>query len=80
MSRLDRLLIRGKMRSLLIGQLHDSLSADAPPEEVERVKELMQQVMVDEAQARFTWLRVPLGIDLTVGRTMAGNPLGGGED
>lgn len=71
--RLDKLLIDGGYRSMLFSQLHDRLDVDVAPGELEDVKRLIKQVMIDEAQDLLMHygLSVPLGIDYNIGPTMA---------
>jgi DNA polymerase-1 len=55
------------LRSVLIGQIHDSLIADIHPEELEQALGIMHSVMEVELNRRFPFLLVPLHVDFTYG-------------
>lgn len=58
-----RVLAREGLKAKLILQVHDELIVESPPEEVDRVSGLLREAM--EGVAR---MRVPLKVDLSVGR------------
>jgi DNA polymerase-1 len=66
MSKIDRWLVKNKMQSLLILQIHDSIMIDAHPDEVDVVKGKIVELMCDEVQGECPWLRVPLKADVKV--------------
>ena len=67
MNRLHELFVKMHLRSVLIGQVHDSVIVDVHPKEVDTVLSLLQQVMTDEPSQLYDWLTIPLEIDITIG-------------
>lgn len=59
------------MKTVLTGQIHDSIMADVPPEELELFLRLCQRIMVKRLMRRWPWLIVPLIIEAEV------TPVGG---
>lgn len=66
MLRVHRRLLAEKFRSRMLLQIHDELVFESPPEEVESLGELVRQEMSAAID-----LRVPLKVDLKVGRNWA---------
>ncbi len=58
-----RELKRRKMKTLIVGQIHDSIVADVPDEEMDEYLALCQRVMVDELRKHWPWIIVPLEIE-----------------
>jgi DNA polymerase-1 len=54
----------GKLRSVMIAQIHDELLFDCPPEDVDVVSKLARNVMENVVE-----LRVPLTVEVEVGDT-----------
>lgn len=54
-----------KMKTLIIGQIHDSIVADVPLDEITAYCELVQYVMVEELMKEWTWIIVPIKIEIT---------------
>jgi len=63
MLEIDRLLIKEKMKSFMVLQIHDELIFEAPEEELNRLKPLVKKSM----ESAFS-LKVPLVVDLTIGK------------
>ena len=59
-----RELRRHKMRSLIVGQIHDSLVGDVPEDELEDFCSLVRDVMVDKLRAAWEWIIVPLEVEI----------------
>ena len=57
---------REKWRSRLLLQIHDELILESPPEELERLEE-----MIREEMAKVLELRVPLKVDVKTGKNWA---------
>lgn len=55
-----------KMRSKVVGQIHDSIVADVVPEERDEYLGLCKRVMVDKVARHFPWLLVPMKIEADV--------------
>jgi len=51
---------RRKMKTLLVGQIHDSLLADVPEEEMDEYMDLSHQIMVPGLMKHWKWINVPL--------------------
>jgi len=60
MTRLHRELKKRKMRSLIVGEIHDSIIADVPKEEVEDYFALAKQIMTEDVRKHYSWVIVPL--------------------
>jgi len=54
------------LRAALIGQIHDSLLIDLPEEETETVAKLARDVMMKQIRHKFSWLIVPLEVEIEV--------------
>jgi len=54
------------MKTLIVGQIHDSLCADVPIDEVDDFKALATEVMVERLRAAWEWVIVPLVVEFTV--------------
>jgi uracil-DNA glycosylase family 4 len=78
MTLVDNAIERAGLDALTIGQLHDSIIVDAPRDEVDEVRKIMRHWMVDFMNKELeAWMKVPLEIEFTVGRTMAGPIISG---
>lgn len=64
MNELYKSLKENNLSSKLIMQVHDELIIESPPYEVDKVKEIMKQIMENVIK-----LKVPLRIDLNVGKS-----------
>jgi len=60
-----------KMKALIVGQIHDSIVADVPPEELDDFLALAQHVMTTLLMSIWDWIIVPLKIEADV------SPIGG---
>ena len=61
--RIQKLLKKYKMRSLIIGQIHDSIVADVYKKEVKDYLEIVKQVMTIDVRKHWPWIIVPLSIE-----------------
>lgn len=57
---------RRKMRSRVVGQIHDSILAHVPTEERDDFYGLAQEIMVDALMRHWPWIIVPMGIEIEV--------------
>lgn len=55
-----------KMKSKVVGQIHDSIVADVVPEERDEYLSICKRVMVDKVARHFPWLLVPMKIEADV--------------
>ncbi len=62
---------RRKMKSLIVGQIHDSMVADVVPEELDEFLYLINRVMTVLLRRAWPWIIVPLEIEAEV------SPVGG---
>lgn len=63
---LDKVLRARKLKTKLIGQIHDAIVLDVPPDELEEVAGLLQEIMIDKLQEYYDWIIVPLAIEMDV--------------
>ncbi len=61
--RIQKLLKKYKMRSLLVGQIHDSIVADVHKKEVRDYLSIVNQVMTIDVRKHWKWIIVPLSIE-----------------
>lgn len=64
--RLQRLLKKRKMKTLIVGQIHDSIVADVPEEELQDYLELAQYVMTVLLRKKWKWIITTLEIEAEV--------------
>ena len=64
--RLQKLLKKYNMKSLIIGQIHDSIVADVYKKELKNYLELCQQIMVDDLKKHWKWILTPIDIEAEV--------------
>jgi DNA polymerase I-like protein with 3'-5' exonuclease and polymerase domains len=62
--RLQKLLHRYHMKSLIVGQIHDSIVADVIDKELKTYMELIQQVMVDDIKKHWKWIITPIEVEI----------------
>lgn len=62
---------RRGMKTLLVGQIHDSIVADVPDDELQEYLSLAQEVMIEWVPERWKWIIVPLEVEAEV------TPVGG---
>lgn len=72
MGRVEAAYRKQGMKALVIGQMHDSIISDVPPGEAPEVEKILHDCMTAKAEKEYTWLRVPLPVEITRGRTLAG--------
>ena len=64
--RIQKELKKQKMKSLIVGQIHDSLLTDVPDEELDDFLALADNIMVDEMLKAHKWVNVPIEIEAEV--------------
>ena len=62
----NRLLIKYKMRSMIVGQIHDSLIGDVHIDELKDYLEIVEQVTTVDLRKHYDWLIVPLEIEYEI--------------
>ena len=60
---LQKELDKRRMRTLLVGQIHDSIMADVPLDETQSFLDLAQEVMTKRLRKAWDWIIVPLEIE-----------------
>ncbi len=64
--RIQKLLNKYKMKSLIIGQIHDSIVGDVHRKEKKNYLEICKQVMTVDVRKHWPWIIVPLTIEAEV--------------
>lgn len=64
--RIQKLLTKYNMRSLIIGQIHDSINGDVYKKELRNYLEICNQVMTIDVRKHWPWIIVPLTIEAKV--------------
>lgn len=59
-------LIRGKWRSRLVGQIHDSILADVHKDELDEFIAMCREIMIDRLTQAWRWIIVPLTVEAEV--------------
>jgi DNA polymerase I-like protein with 3'-5' exonuclease and polymerase domains len=60
LTKLERAMRRLKMRSLILGEVHDSIQVDVHPREADDVLDLFHKVMTEDLVREFDWVQVPI--------------------
>jgi len=63
---LDKYIQDHKLRSRLVGQIHDSVVIDAVPEELDQLSETAHYIVSEYLPKIWNWIIVPLEIDLDI--------------
>jgi len=61
--RIQKLLHKYKMKSLIIGQIHDSLVGDVPKRETKDYLKIVKQVITEDIFKHWKWICVPLNVE-----------------
>lgn len=61
---LDRLIQEEQLATRLIGQIHDSIVLDVPPDELDYIGRLVEWVMCEKLPSVWKWIIVPLEVDM----------------
>jgi len=67
MPRINHQCRRRKMRSRVIGQIHDSVVGDVHPNERDEYVNMVRQIMVVDVARTFDWLIVPMTVEMESG-------------
>lgn len=57
---------RYKMRSLVVGQIHDSILGDVPDRELKSYCEIIRETMLEDLPNHWKWICVPLSVEIEV--------------
>lgn len=66
MIQLHRWLTENKMRTKLLGEIHDSLELSFHPDETKEVLQKAQQIMCENIRKHWRWINVPMGVETEV--------------
>lgn len=66
---LNKYLIKNKMKSMIIGQIHDSVIFDIVPDEIEELKTVIKDICMIKVKEHFEWIIVPLEIEAEITET-----------
>lgn len=69
MTALDRQVQKLKLRSLVIGQIHDSIIVDVHPDETDQIVKLVEWAMYERTHEVMPWLSIPLLVDMEKGKS-----------
>lgn len=61
---MDKIIQEEKMKSVLIGQIHDSLIGDIVPEEFPKFEEALHHVVHERLREEWKWIVLPLEIEI----------------
>jgi len=64
--RIQKLLKKYKMRTLIVGQIHDSIVSDVYRKELRNYLEIVKQVMTIDIRKHWKWIIIPLSIEAEV--------------
>jgi DNA polymerase I-like protein with 3'-5' exonuclease and polymerase domains len=62
----NRMLRRYRMKSMIVGQIHDSMLGDVPVGELRDYWEIVEQVTMVDLRKHYEWLNVPLEIEFEI--------------
>ena len=65
--RIDSILEQKKLKSKLIGQIHDAIVLDVHPDEVVQVMTICKQVMTVDLPNTWKWINVPMEVEFDLG-------------
>lgn len=64
--KMNKWLKKNKMKTLLVGQIHDSAEGDSPPDEIQDVLGKATELISCDLQKEFTWITVPMSVEVEV--------------
>ncbi len=64
--RLQEWLDANDMKTLIVGQMHDSINFDAPPDEVGAFLNEVERIITEDLPRAWPWIVVPLKVDVAV--------------
>lgn len=64
--RINRLLRKYHMKSMIVGQIHDSMVGDVKIDELHQYLEIVEQVTTQDLRRSYRWLVVPLEIEYEI--------------
>jgi DNA polymerase-1 len=64
--RIQKTIKRYQLKTLLIGQIHDSIVADVPDSELDIFLEIAEDIMTNKLVKRWEWITVPMEVEAEV--------------
>ncbi len=64
--RLQKWLKKNKMRTTIVGQIHDSCEGNSPPDEIQDVLGKVNELVSVDLPKSFPWVTVPMSIEVSV--------------
>lgn len=64
--RVQKILKKRKMKSLIVGQIHDCILGDVPDDEVQEFLDICEKVMTVDVRKHWDWIIVPLKVEVDV--------------
>ena len=61
--RINRILRKYKMRTRIIGQIHDSIQTDGPPSERDDVIDVCEKIMTRDVLVAYPWINTPIATE-----------------
>lgn len=61
--RLQKWLNKNKMKSMIVGQIHDSMVGESPPDEIQAVLNEAYRIIKEDLPNHYKWLTVPMEIE-----------------
>ena len=63
---INEYLVKSRKKSMIVGQIHDSIVADVPLDERDDYVEMAQWVMTQALLDRWKWINVPIEVEIEV--------------
>jgi hypothetical protein len=63
---LQKWLVKNKMKSRIVGQIHDSMEGTSPPNEIDLVLDEAKRIVTEDLPKHWPWLTVPMQIEIEV--------------
>lgn len=61
---INKYIKRKRLKSLLVGQIHDSIIIDAVPEERDELLKVLKDIMCNQIREQWSWIITPLDIEI----------------
>ncbi len=65
--KINNWLVKNKMKTMVIGNIHDSIELDAHRDELDEVLEVCDRIMTEEIKKEWPWIIVPLAVECKIG-------------
>jgi len=65
--KINNWLVENKMKTMVIGNIHDSIELDVFKDELDKVLEVCDRIMTEEIKKEWPWIIVPLAVECKIG-------------